>query len=157
MMGVQPADFTALAYQHNLTGFGANCGIGPAELLDAVVQFADVSESLAKSQADVSCIIAKGNCGIPAYVDGEIHYHGSPDLMGSYAVFARNAGATIIGGCCGTTPEHVKAMHTKLSSSEKDVLNKDDLEAVLGRAWQNIPQAPQGNDSARRSKRRRRH
>jgi 5-methyltetrahydrofolate--homocysteine methyltransferase len=37
-------------------------------------------------------IIAKGNCGIPQYVDGEIHFHGSPELMAQYALHARDAG-----------------------------------------------------------------
>ena len=50
-------------------------------------------------------IIAKGNAGIPKYVDGHIHYDGTPDLMADYAVLARDAGATIIGGCCGTMPD----------------------------------------------------
>ena len=50
-------------------------------------------------------VVAKGNCGIPQYVDGAIHFHGSPELMAQYALYARDAGATIIGGCCGTTPE----------------------------------------------------
>ncbi|NDH23904.1 MAG: SDR family NAD(P)-dependent oxidoreductase, partial [Actinobacteria bacterium] len=46
-------------------------------------------------------VVAKGNCGIPQYVDGAIHFHGSPELMAQYALYARDAGATIIGGCCG--------------------------------------------------------
>ena len=49
-------------------------------------------------------VVAKGNCGIPAYVDGAIHYHGTPELMAEYALFARDAGAKIIGGCCVNTP-----------------------------------------------------
>jgi 5-methyltetrahydrofolate--homocysteine methyltransferase len=59
-------------------------------------------------------VIAKGNAGIPKYVHGHIHYDGTPALMADYAVLARDAGARIIGGCCGTTPEHLRAMRAAL-------------------------------------------
>ena len=55
-------------------------------------------------------MIAKSNAGIPKYVDGLIEYDGTPDLMAVYACLALDAGARIIGGCCGTKPEHLKAM-----------------------------------------------
>ena len=156
MMGVQPADFAQLAQAHALTGFGANCGIGPAELLEAVIQFSDAVDTEASGLAQASHIIAKGNCGIPAYIDGEIHYHGSPELMAEYAIFARDAGARIIGGCCGTTPQHVQAMHMALTSAKKADLDTEKLKATLGEAWSNIPEAPQGAAAERRSSRRRR-
>ena len=82
-------------------------GIGPAELLHSVREMLPAT--------DVP-VIAKG-CGIPAYVDGGIHYHGTPELMGEYACFARDAGIKIIGGCCGTTPEHVAAMAAALAGT----------------------------------------
>ncbi len=61
-------------------------------------------------------IIAKGNAGIPKYVDGHIHYDGTPELMADYAVLARDCGATIIGGCCGTMPEHLAKMREALET-----------------------------------------
>ena len=61
-------------------------------------------------------IIAKGNAGIPKYVDGHIHYDGTPELMADYARLALDAGAKIIGGCCGTTYDHVRAMRNSLDS-----------------------------------------
>ncbi len=63
-------------------------------------------------------IIAKGNAGIPKYVDGAIHYDGTPELMAQYACLARDAGAKIIGGCCGTMPEHLRAMRAALEAHE---------------------------------------
>jgi 5-methyltetrahydrofolate--homocysteine methyltransferase len=78
-------------------------------------------------------IIAKGNAGIPKYVDGHIHYDGTPDLMAQYAVLARNCGASIIGGCCGTMPEHLAAMRNSLET--QPVGKQPDLTeicAVLG-------------------------
>ena len=64
-------------------------------------------------------IIAKGNAGIPKYHDGHIHYDGTPELMAEYAVLARDAGAPIIGGCCGTMPDHLRAMRAALESRPK--------------------------------------
>src|SRR3546814_17599660 len=54
-------------------------------------------------------VIAKGNAGIPQYRDGHIHYDGSPAVMAEYAGLARDAGARIIGGCCGSTARHIRA------------------------------------------------
>jgi 5-methyltetrahydrofolate--homocysteine methyltransferase len=62
-------------------------------------------------------VIAKGNAGIPKYVDGHIHYDGTPDLMARYAVLARDAGARIIGGCCGTQPDHLRKMRAALEET----------------------------------------
>ena len=64
-------------------------------------------------------LIAKGNAGIPKYHDGHIHYDGTPELMAEYAVMARDAGVRIIGGCCGTMPEHLRAMRVALESRPK--------------------------------------
>jgi 5-methyltetrahydrofolate--homocysteine methyltransferase len=62
-------------------------------------------------------VIAKGNAGIPKYVDGHIHYDGTPELMARYAVLARDAGAKIIGGCCGTQPDHLRQMRAALEDT----------------------------------------
>ncbi|MCL3883459.1 betaine--homocysteine S-methyltransferase [Marivita sp. GX14005] len=89
--------------------FGANCGTGASDLLRTVLGFSAIGTERA--------LIAKGNAGIPKYVEGHIHYDGTPELMARYAVLARNAGARIIGGCCGTMPEHLRAMREALETS----------------------------------------
>ncbi|MFT6453031.1 MAG: 5-methyltetrahydrofolate--homocysteine methyltransferase [Halocynthiibacter sp.] len=88
--------------------YGANCGVGAADLLRTILGFS--AEEKARP------IIAKGNAGIPKFHDGHIHYDGTPELMAQYAVLARACGATIIGGCCGTTPEHLRAMKEALET-----------------------------------------
>ena len=134
MMGILPADYAQFAVEHGLHGYGANCGIGPAELMDAVL-------GIKKDNAPF--LIAKGNCGIPSYQDGAIHYHGTPELMAEYAVLARDAGVKIIGGCCGTSPEHVAAMHKALAERppEGDV-DMARLTAGLGKPWKDLPTSP---------------
>lgn len=91
--------------------FGANCGTGAADILRTVLGFA--------AEHPPRPIVSKGNAGIPKYVDGHICYDGTPDLMADYAIMARNAGAQIIGGCCGTMPEHLTAMRHALETTPK--------------------------------------
>jgi 5-methyltetrahydrofolate--homocysteine methyltransferase len=105
MMGMTPEDAAEFCQGLGVTpvAFGANCGNGPAELVNAMTRLA----SAARSDA---VLVAKSNCGIPEYIDGQVRYNGTPEIMGRYARMARDAGARIIGGCCGSTPEHLRAI-----------------------------------------------
>lgn len=110
MMGITSASLVDLVEKlpNPPLAFGANCGVGASDLLRTVLGFS--------AQGTERPIIAKGNAGIPKYHDGHIHYDGTPALMADYAVLARDAGAKIIGGCCGTMPEHLKAMREALET-----------------------------------------
>jgi len=110
MMGLTSADMVKKVGKiaNQPLAFGANCGVGASDLLRTVLGFTAAGAT--------TPIIAKGNAGIPKYHDGHIHYDGTPELMGDYAVLARDCGATIIGGCCGTTPEHLRAMREALET-----------------------------------------
>ncbi|GGH18927.1 5-methyltetrahydrofolate--homocysteine methyltransferase [Cribrihabitans marinus] len=111
MMGVTSADLAQLVetLPNPPLAFGANCGTGASDILRTVLGFV--------AQGSERPIISKGNAGIPKYVDGHIHYDGTPELMGRYAVLARDAGARIIGGCCGTMPEHLREMRRALDDT----------------------------------------
>ncbi|SFM15917.1 betaine--homocysteine S-methyltransferase [Shimia aestuarii] len=127
MMGVTSADMVQLVQSlpNPPLAFGANCGTGAADLLRTVLGFS--------AQGVEIPIIAKGNAGIPKYVDGHIHYDGTPDLMADYAVMARDCGATIIGGCCGTMPEHLHAMREALETRPRGPRpTLDKITAALG-------------------------
>ena len=93
MMGHTSADMSAMVekLKNPPLAYGANCGVGASDLMRTVLGFL--------AQGNERPVIAKGNAGIPKYVDGHIHYDGTPDLMADYACLARDAGATIIGGC----------------------------------------------------------
>ncbi len=110
MMGFTSAQLVALVEKlpNPPLAFGANCGVGASDLMRTVLGFAAAGPERP--------MIAKGNAGIPKYQDGHIHYDGTPDLMAEYAVLARDAGATIIGGCCGTMPDHLRAMRAALET-----------------------------------------
>ncbi|HPQ94531.1 MAG: betaine--homocysteine S-methyltransferase [Thiothrix sp.] len=113
MMGLTAADIIALQPQMHPhpVACGTNCGVGASEVVAAVLNFFNASDP---GQPPV--IVAKANCGIPEYVDGKVVYNGTPELMARYARLAMDAGARIIGGCCGTTPGHVHAMRKAMDS-----------------------------------------
>jgi methionine synthase I (cobalamin-dependent) len=113
MMGITPTAFGALtaSLPYQPVAIGANCGVGASELVATVMGI-----TAARPDAHV---VAKGNCGIPQYHDGHIHYTGTPELMAEYARIALDAGAKIIGGCCGTSPEHLAAMRKSLEGYKK--------------------------------------
>jgi 5-methyltetrahydrofolate--homocysteine methyltransferase len=121
MMGVTPSDLAGLQRKHHFAACGSNCGVSPSELVASIVNLA--------AAADPSAIlVAKANCGIPKYVDGAIRFDGTPELMAVYARLALDAGARIIGGCCGTTPEHLSVMRRALESHVRAA--KPDLAAI---------------------------
>ncbi|WP_243613742.1 betaine--homocysteine S-methyltransferase [Shimia aestuarii] len=127
MMGVTSQDMVQLveSLPNPPLAYGANCGTGASDLLRTVLGFA--------AQGVERPIIAKGNAGIPKYVDGHIHYDGTPELMGDYAVMARDCGATIIGGCCGTMPEHLASMKEALETRPRGPRpTLDQITAALG-------------------------
>ena len=130
MMGIRPSD--AMRRSKALPGrpiaFGANCGVGPAQLLDSVLGLVQGAEA-----SDV--VVAKSNCGLPVMTDDmKVGYSGTPEIMAKYARLARDAGARIIGGCCGTTAAHVQAMAAALNASaRKPPPSYEDIEQALGR------------------------
>ncbi len=127
MMGITAPKLAKLAESlpNPPIAFGANCGVGASDLLRTVLGFQQATPHLP--------VIAKGNAGIPKYVDGHIHYDGTPELMAEYAVLARDCGARIIGGCCGTMPEHLEKMRAALENTEPgDAPGFEKITAVLG-------------------------
>lgn len=124
MMGVPPPQLVDIYRETvpRLAAFGANCGVGAADLVGTLLSMRSHAE-------DQDLLVAKANCGIPQFVDGEIQYSGTPELMAEYARVARDCGARIIGGCCGTTPLHLAAMNRALLSHDPRPI--PDIEAVV--------------------------
>jgi 5-methyltetrahydrofolate--homocysteine methyltransferase len=129
MMGVRPTRIARMMHEiePGPMAFGGNCGTGASELMAALLNMTEAAEP-----GDV--LVAKSNCGIPEYVDGQIQYSGTPELMADYARLCRDAGVRVIGGCCGTTPAHVAAMHAALMAHEPG--ERPALEAVVARLGQ---------------------
>ena len=152
MMGVTSSDLADLVetLDNPPLAYGANCGVGASDLLRTVLGFV--------AHGSERPIIAKGNAGIPKFVEGHIHYDGTPELMAEYACLARDAGARIIGGCCGTMPEHLSKMREALETRPRgDLPTLEQITAKLG-AFSSAADGT-GDDgpvSSRRASRRRR-
>ena len=146
MMGISPETFVRFCEDSNLASYGANCGVGPSEMVDTIFQ-------IKKYQNDDLPIIAKGNCGIPSYQEGKIIYSGTPEIMSRYALMAFTAGAKIVGGCCGTMPIHIRAMRNALEKAPISAsYSADEHFSQLGRPWQETDKSKKRN---KRSSRRR--
>jgi len=149
MMGLTAADMVGLVGRlpAKPLAFGANCGVGASDLLRTVLGFALAHPDLP--------LIAKGNAGIPKFHDGHIHYDGTPELMADYAVLARDCGARIIGGCCGTTPAHLVAMRAALEATPAGPRPEPaEIEARLG-AFSSASDGSDGAPAGRERRRRR--
>lgn len=103
MMGVKPTQVVQTFHEQGVTAVGGNCGT-TLENMETIIK------EYAESQQDL-IIWAKPNAGLPVMNDdGSTSYHVTPAQMAAFAVRFVDAGARIIGGCCGSTPEHIAAM-----------------------------------------------
>lgn len=102
MMGVAPDQAVAVLQELQPVALGANCGTGPEEVAAAI-------QSMHAADSNV-VLIAKANAGLPESIDGRFIYGATPEIMANYAVNVYRLGARIIGACCGSTPEHLRAM-----------------------------------------------
>ena len=107
MMGVAPEQACKAVLSWSVSAFGGNCGTGPIELLKVIRTLHELAPSLP--------LIYKPNAGLPVLVDGKATYDGTPASMAQSAVAAAAAGARIVGGCCGSTPDHLRAMRGELA------------------------------------------
>lgn len=107
MMGVSPEDAVGELQTLDIQLLGANCGTGSDELIEAIQAIQAADPKLP--------IIAKANSGLPKMVGTEIVYDGSPEVMAAYTTKVWKEGARLIGGCCGSTPEHIRAMAEALA------------------------------------------
>jgi methionine synthase / methylenetetrahydrofolate reductase(NADPH) len=103
--GTSVEEFCAAAGKAGADIIGANCGAGPLELLKVVKRMAAATDRP---------ISAYANSGFPEYHEGRYIYRATPEYFGQMAAEIAQAGAVIIGGCCGTTPEHIAAVAQSL-------------------------------------------
>jgi 5-methyltetrahydrofolate--homocysteine methyltransferase len=109
MMGISPASAVHALGQLNLFALGGNCGNGPQEIESVIGAMRRASQE--------SILVAKSNAGVPIWMDDDLVFDGTPEVMASYAVRVRAVGARLIGACCGSTPDHIRAMAAALDGS----------------------------------------
>ncbi len=99
--GASPDDLARTLEQLDVDVIGLNCSVGPQAILEAIEKMAAVTRKKLSAQP---------NAGMPRDVGGRSMYMASPEYMASYARHLIHAGAKIIGGCCGTTPDHIRSI-----------------------------------------------
>ena len=99
MMGVSPTEMVNTLIAAGADLIGANCGNGIADMIGIV-------EEIRKADSEIP-VLVHANAGMPHYHDGQTVFPESPDEMAVLVPKILAAGANIIGGCCGTTPEHI--------------------------------------------------
>jgi 5-methyltetrahydrofolate--homocysteine methyltransferase len=102
MMGVSPEEMVIAMKEAGAHVVGSNCGNGIEDMIS-------ITRAIRKTDNTIPVMI-QANAGIPEYVDGKTVFRESPEMMASFIPDLIKAGASIIGGCCGTTPEHIRAM-----------------------------------------------
>jgi methionine synthase I (cobalamin-dependent)/5,10-methylenetetrahydrofolate reductase len=120
LLGDTPQHVARTLNQLGIELIGANCSSGPAQLLRILV--------LMRSAAPGARYAVMPNAGWPERVSGRIMYPATADYFGDYAQSFCQAGAVFIGGCCGTTPEHITAMRQALDQGDKPCIEPETLE-----------------------------
>ena len=145
MMGVLPDELDGIVAGQPVAplAIGANCGVGASDILVTLLAMQNATHTL----------VVKGNCGIPHFQGTECVYSGTPELMAKYATLAIDAGARIVGGCCGTTPEHVAAMRAAIDSHVRGALPTMEVVVQAIGPLVNAPPSASVARPARRSRR----
>jgi methionine synthase / methylenetetrahydrofolate reductase(NADPH) len=107
--GASPETFTTKLHEWGPDVIGCNCSVGPVAMLEAIERIRRLTDKP---------LAAQPNAGIPRSIEGRNIYLCSPEYMASYARKFVNAGVNLVGGCCGTTPEHIKSMKSALRMSD---------------------------------------
>ena len=106
MMGVTPEQAVEALVAWGADAVGGNCGNGPDELLPVIARM--------RAADSDAVLVAKSNAGMPELVDMRAVYKADSATMADFAIQFRDAGATIVGACCGSTPDHLRAMSAAL-------------------------------------------
>jgi methionine synthase / methylenetetrahydrofolate reductase(NADPH) len=109
LLGDDPGKVARALHDAGADVIGVNCSGGPAQLIR-------ILREMRHSVPD-ACFWVKPNAGWPEHVGGRVMYAAAPEYFRDYAIEFWKAGANVIGGCCGTTPEHIAAMHKTISAA----------------------------------------
>ena len=145
MMGITPDGLSEVT--KGAVAYGANCGVGASDILASLLE-------MGGAKGDGRPIIVKGNCGIPQFRGTVIHYSGTAEQMADYTRLAVDAGASVIGGCCGTTFDHLAAMRRALDEHPKGA--RPSVDTIVERIGPLVNAAPGGAEPVKRERKGRR-
>jgi len=146
--GIPPEQFAPALVERGADVVGLNCSVGPAPMLETLERMADVV---------TVPLSAQPNAGKPRDIEGRNLYLCSPDYMGSYARRYVALGVRLVGGCCGTTPEHIRQIHLSLKAAAPGLAHRDGAAdartpvANQPHAQPPVPRAEKSNFAARLS------
>ena len=110
LFGLAPSDAIRAALNAGADIIGTNCGNGMERMIDIVKEI--------RTEFPESLILVHANAGLPVLVNGVDTFPETPEIMASYVPALLEAGANIVGGCCGTTPEHIRAIRKAVNSEQ---------------------------------------
>jgi homocysteine S-methyltransferase len=135
VLGDPPAKVARALLEAGADVIGANCSGGPAQLFRILGQM--------KQAAPEARFVVKPNAGWPEQIGGRVMYSAGPDYFGEYAQSFTALGVSIIGGCCGTTPEHIAHMRRALQAAPPGAGQLDvQVSATPSEARQLVPEQP---------------
>lgn len=108
VMGNSPADMIPVLKEAGADIIGSNCGNGTKDMIPVLREIRKVDSEIP--------VLIQGNAGLPEYNDGQIEYNETPEVTASFVKELVLEGANIIGGCCGTTPDHIRRIVDELDS-----------------------------------------
>ncbi len=145
MMGIAPQNLGQVADDLSVkpVAYGANCGVGASDML--------ITNQAMTSAAPEAVIVSKANCGIPVVKGKHTVYTGTPEIMADFVRMAADSGVRIIGGCCGTAPNHVAAMRKAMDSYE--AASRPTLEQIVAKIGPLVAPANEAGAAERRRER----
>ncbi len=115
--GNTPEAVVDTLFETGINAIGANCSVGPQRILPVLTAMRARAVAIGWENLPLACM---PNAGWPAHVGGRVIYPSSPEYFGAFARQAADAGIRLIGGCCGTTPDHTRAMRASLDKWSAD-------------------------------------
>lgn len=107
MMGVSPSEMVQPLLDAGADVIGSNCGNGSTGMIEIIKEIRSVNTTVP--------ILIHANAGLPIYENGITTFPETPAFMSQHALLMIQAGANVIGGCCGTSPDHIKAIREKIN------------------------------------------
>ena len=134
LLGDTPAQVAKALHQSGADIIGVNCSSGPAQLLR-------ILQLMRRAVPDALFSVVP-NAGWPEMAGGRVMYPATPDYFGEYALAFQDAGACIVGGCCGTTPDHIHAMRTALDDPTRPHPTQITVTDLADTVVSDVPEAP---------------
>ena len=125
MMGTDPLTALIILEALQPLAIGANCSGGARELLPIISEMGKYTSTF---------LTVEPNAGIPQLINGVTVFPDSPETMAELALLLREAGANIIGGCCGTSPQHIQAIARAIKGLAPVKRNPEKIRALSSRS-----------------------